>query len=94
MHLATANFLPWWRNLQLRIGLYGDRSYTLGILSADTITLDSTSGRPVRFPSLVVDTKIMDPSMAKLRVSLALEAVHCLLFLKWILQSVENSPTV
>ncbi|KAJ6940744.1 hypothetical protein NC651_006771 [Populus alba x Populus x berolinensis] len=67
---------------------------TLGILAADTITLDSTSGRPVRFPSLVVDTKIMEPSMAKLRVSLALEAVHCLLFLKWILQLVENSPTV
>lgn len=33
---------------------YGDRSYTLGILAADTITLDSTSGRPVRFHKTVI----------------------------------------
>ncbi|CAK7348519.1 unnamed protein product [Dovyalis caffra] len=33
---------------------YGDQSYTNGNLAADTITLDSTAGRPVQFPKTVI----------------------------------------
>ncbi|XP_061961533.1 aspartic proteinase CDR1-like [Populus nigra] len=33
---------------------YGDRSYTMGNVASDTITLDSTTGSPVSFPKTVI----------------------------------------
>ncbi|KAJ7008082.1 hypothetical protein NC653_006943 [Populus alba x Populus x berolinensis] len=67
-------------------------------VSSVSLYCHTTSGRPVRFLKTIIGCghKNNGPlnEQASSIVGLGGGSLNCLLFLKWVLQSVENSPTV